>query len=80
MRSYSSNIWLPALGGTFTKSATKLTGRSTSRDDDYSVQNTWLMLSTTSTAFLVGAPLRPVIDSRKAYRCARILKRYGHDL
>ena len=70
------HVWLPALGCTFRKSAIKITERSTSRDDDDSMRNTCLMLST-STAFLVGASLRPVIASLKAFRCVRILKRYG---
>ena len=69
---FGSLLWVALLP----KSATETKERSTSRDDDDSMQNICLMLSTTSTAFFMGASLQPVIASRKACRCVRILKRY----
>ena len=60
------------------KRAIKIAKPSNSRDDS-NMQNTCLILSTTSTAFLVGASLRPVVASCKASRCVRFIILKRHD-
>lgn len=65
------------------KLAIETVKRSTSRDedDDSKMQNTCLVLSTTSAFFLVGASLRPDSASRKAGKFVGSLKRgTTHDL